>query len=293
MKIIVNEMPVDFQLEGENTAGSVLREVTNWLVTNNHVIDRVEVNGTVRELTDESWQSLSVEETEEIRIAASSRYQQQIEGLETLITYTGLLRRVMVEGNDDQVRAVIEELPWVVEGIQKIAPDLAGLLDEPLRGSSGDIPDVDTRHRLAARAGEMAILFENRQRELIDPEHEMALTLTVLDDVLPRFEDIPGALQSGREKEAMDTVTRFTEVASRLLRILPKVVEARPSLQEESVEDKPLGEAIAGIHDLLSELEEAFRNTDYVLVGDLLEYEVLPRFTALSETLARHITIPR
>jgi hypothetical protein len=293
VKIVVNEMPIDFQLEDEENAGSVVNGVTQWLVTNNHVIERVEINGIVREPEDATWRSLPLVETEEIRISARSQYERQIEKLETLISYAGLLRRVMMEGNDDQVRAVLEELPYVVEGITAIAPDLEGLLEEPLRETGSALPDEPTRRQLADRASELASLFENRQRELLDPEHEMALTLTVLDDLLPRFEEIPSELQSGQAQQAMATVARFTEVAGRVLRILPRVAEVRPALQSETVEGKPFNEAIGGINELLGELEEAFRNSDYVLVGDILEYEILPRFSALSSTVATHVSTPR
>lgn len=293
MKIIVNEMPIDFQLEGESDAGSVVDGVTKWLVTNNHVVEQVEINGTTRVPEDQAWRSLPLTDTEEIRISAHSLYERRIEKLETLISYTALLRRVMLEGNEEQIRAVLEELPYVVEGIAAIAPDLAGLLEEPLRETGSALPDQPTRRRLAERATELASLFENRQRELLDPEHEMALTLAILDDLLPRFEEIPGELQSGRTQEAMTTVARFTEVAGRVLRILPRVSEVRPALQNETVDGKPLEEAIGGINELLGELEEAFRADDYVLVGDILEYEILPRFSALSSTVATHVSTPR
>lgn len=293
MKIIVNEMPIEFELEGESTVGSVVEGVRKWLTTNSHVVDSMEIDGVAQDPTDETWHTLPIEQTEEVRISAHNLYQNQIEGLETLITYTALLRRVMLEGNDEQVRAVLEEMPYVIEGITRITPDLGGLLEEPLRDSIDSLPDKETRQRLAARAVELGVLFENRQRELLDPEHEMALTLTILNDLLPRFEEVPGELQAGQEKAAMDTITRFTEVAGRVLRILPRVVEARPALQTEIIDDQTLSDAIAGIRDLLGELEGAFRNTDYVLVGDLLEYEILPRFSSLSSTVERHLNNPR
>lgn len=293
MKIIVNDMPIDYQLEDETTAGSVVNGVKEWLTTNSHVVDQIQINGTVREESDQSWHPLPVEETEEIRIEAHSLYQKQIEGLETLLAYTGLYRRVMLDGSEEQILAVLEELPFVLDGIRNITPDLEGLLEEPLQGNRTEAPPRETRDKAAARAAELSLLLENRQRELLDPEHEMALTLAVLGEILPRFEEIPAELQAGQGKGAMETVTRFTEIAIRMLRILPRVVEARPALQSENVEDTPLADVIPAIHDLLLELENAFRNSDYVLVGDLLEYEVLPRFSALSTVLSRHITTPR
>lgn len=300
MKIIVNKMPVDFQLELEQTAGDVVQAVTDWLTTNGYTLDRVRVNG--RETTDlettapdaNDWREKPVHEVEEVDISASSMYQEQIERLETLISYVSLLRRVMLDGTDDQVKAVLEELPYVIEGIQRVTPDLAGLLEEPIQGlAAGAVPDPDHRHLVVARAEEVGRLLENRQREILDPEHEMALTLTVLDDLLPEFENIPEQLQTGQEKTAMATVARFSEIAGRLLRILPRVVQVRPELQTETIEGRTLTTAMTEIHDLLSELEGALRNSDFVLVGDLLEYEMLPRFSALSGSVGTHLRRPR
>ncbi|POR03969.1 hypothetical protein AU468_04705 [Alkalispirochaeta sphaeroplastigenens] len=289
MKIFINDVPLEFQLEEEESLGSVVDEITRWLAANSHNLDRLLVDGSPWDNDSPAWREQPVASVDRVDISASSRHEEQITRLETLGSYASLLRRVLTEGSDDQLRAVLEELPFVVEGIARITPDLAGLLEEPLGGIPQDLPDAETRARAAARAGEMANLFEHRQRELIDPEHEMGGTLAVLDALLPRFEEIPGELQTGQEKQALDTIARFTEVASRLLRLIPRIIDTHPALREELIEGEALTESLGTIQNFLAELEKAFRNTDYILVGDLLEYEMLPRFSAISSAVAKHM----
>ncbi|SIQ89013.1 hypothetical protein SAMN05920897_11755 [Alkalispirochaeta americana] len=293
MKIFINEMPLEFHLEEEETLGSVVDQLTQWLAANNHTMESLLVDGASWDDSNAAWREKPATSVEKVEITASNRYEEQIGKLETLTSYTTLLRRVLVEGSDDQLQAVLEELPFVVEGIARITPDLAGLLEEPLGGIPRELPDKETRQRAASRADEMASLFENRQRELIDPEHEMGRTLVVLDALLPLFEDIPGQLQTGEEKQALETIVRFTEIASRLLRLIPRIVESHPSLQEEQIEGEPLEEFLGTIQNFLVELEKAFQNADYILVGDLLEYEMLPRFSAISSAVAHHIDSTR
>ena len=135
----------------------------------------------------------------------------------------------------------------------------------------------------------MATLLEQRQRELLDPEHEMGSTIAALDVLLPTFEEIPGELQDGNLKKALETVSRFSELVARELRILPVLLVMKPDLQNELVDGVSLNEAIESLNGLFREMEGAFTNNDFVLIGDLLEYEMLPRFTELHSTVLRHI----
>lgn len=114
----------------------------------------------------------------------------------------------------------------------------------------------------------------------------MALTLAVMKEMIPRFREVPQQVQSGEERAAMNTVVQFTEGATRLLRILPHIMGTHGHLESLPVDGKALPDALDEIHHLLQELEQAFQNSDFVLVGDLMEYEMAPRFTAVVDTVA-------
>ena len=287
MNIRINGVEISFELEHETTAGQVFDGISEWLHRSGHRLERVALNNTTLDDVDGDWRNTPVGEVAELDIDAHSVREKQIKDLETILHYAELLQRVMRDGTAEQCAAVLDELPHVANGIRQNAPDLGGLIEEPFTNNDHNDPDV--RARGAQRAGEMATLIEGRQRELLDPEHEMWATLNALDAILPTFEDIPGEIQGGDRRRAMEMVARFSELVARELRILPILLETRPELEHETVDGLPINESLPSLNELFVELENAFTNGDYVLIGDLLEYEMLPRFTDLHTAMRKHI----
>ena len=288
MKILINDVPISFELENETRAGEIYDGVVQWLHGSGHHVEYTMVNGERVSDADTGWRDLEIATVDTIAVQAQSNHQSEVEQLETIITYVDLFRRVMTEGSDEQIGAVMEELPFVTGGIKRITPDLAGLLDEPTR--DGKLSEPTTRERAARRAAELAPLFEQRQRELLDPEHEMRATISAMQAVLPAFEEVPTQLQTGGQRQAMELVARFSELASRMLRIIPLLIEIRPSLHEAEVGETSLSNLIPTLNGLFLELESAMHERDLVLVGDLLEYELLPHFSNLNAMLTRQLT---
>lgn len=287
MNIRINGVPISFELEEEQTAGDVYDGVAQWLHSAGHSLERVVLNEKEIDESEGAWRSTPVASVETLDIEAKSIRERQIEDFETIIHYIELLRRVLSEGDESQRSAVLEELPHVTTGIERNAPDLAGLLEAPLR--DGDLSDQEARQTAINRATEIIQLLEGRQRELLDPDHEMRNTLDLLDSILPTFEDIPGQIQGGQRSHAMEVVARFSELVSRELRIIPLTLEIHPALKKEHVEDQPIEVALQQLNEFFIEMEGAFVNEDFVLLGDLLEYEMLPRFSALNATLRRYV----
>jgi hypothetical protein len=280
-------VPISFELENETTAGEVYDAIVAWLTSAGHRLEAVRLNREPISDLDGPWRTTSVTEVNDLDITAISFREKQVNDFETIIHYLELLQRVLREGTEEQRSAVLEELPHVERGIAANAPDLAGLLSDPL--TDADLTDEAIRQTAIRRAGELASLVERRERELLDPEHEMGATLSALDSILPAFEELPGEIQGGDRRKALEIVARFSELVSRELRILPILMELRPELRSETVDGSTIHESIPALNDLFRELEGAFTNEDYVLVGDLLEYEMLPRFTALHQALRLHL----
>ena len=67
----------------------------------------------------------------------------------------------------------------------------------------------------------------------------------------------------------------------------------RPELASAEVNGASLEQAMSTLTDLLRELESAMQNSDLVLVGDLMEYELLPQLTALTDAFGAILDTPR
>lgn len=283
MKITINDVPISFELENEQSLGEVADGIQHWLAGTGHRITEVSVNGTVQDLTTSRWHALELSEVETLSITANSVSQDAIDGLETLISYLSLLKRVMQEGTEEQIETVMQELPFVEEGIRRFVPDMADLLSE--YANAVDLSDRSARAKIAVRTGEIGTILESRQQELMEPERAIHAASTLMRDLIPRFLLVSQQVQSGSEREAMSTVARFSEVAGRIIRLLPRYLAIHPEVEEIHIDGVPFAEAVAGINQMLVELEEAFQRGDWVLVGDLMEYEMAPRF----ETIVDHI----
>jgi len=280
VEIKINDVPIDYSLENETTVGDVYAGIESWLRGNGHRILDILLDGT--SVTDDvrarTTQPISDVSTLEFRV--ESLRQKDIDDLETIRTYLGLLQRVLRSGSTEQMAPVLEELPYVLGGLRRLAPDLAGPLEEPLPGPVDDaaahaaaFTDI-SREGVATRAEELDRLLEQRQRELIDPDHEMRSVITVLTGLTDRLESVPVMLQSGAEKDALTTIGTFSETVSTFIRILPHVAVQHPELEIPA-------DLLPAINGFLSEIEDALSTSDMVLLGDLVEYEVVPRFREL------------
>jgi hypothetical protein len=273
VEILINGVPISFQLEREENAGDIVAGLESWLAAGGHAVQEVRIDGeivasaddaTSSSPTPEAWRDQEVARITSVEIVATSRYQEIIDQQETVINYCDLLRRVAGEGSDEQLVAIREELPHIEEGLSRIVPDLAGVISAV--GSDRD--------KLARRAGEISTILQQRQREYLDPVRELRQTIAALRQILPAFEQIPVQLQSGQEREALEMVAGFAELTGRLLRIVPIAATIRPEVPSpESAE--------SSLNGLLRELEGALESRDMVLVGDLMEYELLPLLTSL------------
>jgi hypothetical protein len=287
VNILINDVPISFELEQESNAGEVMDGLVRWLGGSGHRVERLEVNGELVPVEDAEapWRSLELSSVETLAVRAASVHQLEIEQLETVINYCDLLRRVAVEGSAEQFSDVLTEISHITTAIDRIAPSLSGMLEEPSSPAASQDPEV--RQRLSTRAGQVAQVLRQRQRELLDPEHELLQILGAIETILPAFEEVPVQLQSGREKQALELVARFAELAGRLLRVLPVATQVNPDLTKVTVQEKPLMESVAGLATLFGDLEGAMQRQDLVLVGDLMEYELLPYFSELSEAMRR------
>jgi hypothetical protein len=98
------------------------------------------------------------------------------------------------------------------------------------------------------------------KKEIIDSAVEY------IDKVLFGIEDIIEDFQSGREDKATRAMTQLVDGIQWLF----QAIDGTKDVQGNNSID------VSNTNPLLAQLIEAYENTDYVLLGDLLEYELTP-----------------
>ena len=275
MKIVVNDQELDVTLQDERTAGDVVDELKRWLAGSGMSIQRFHLdNVDVSEEHRDTWRAVRVEDIESLQVEAALPAERDPQSLVTLIEYFELLSRNLDHGTDSAVRDVLAEFGYLEKSVDRVLRVTGGVSEllHPIRelkqmlDEGEDLATSD--HRTRGRKAITTILsaLQSRLSEILRPEKELEITASLLAEQLPGVSETAILLPQGKDEEAMARIARFSDLVAKFTRL-------RPEADTESLLSQ------------LNELVEAFRAKDSVLIGDLLEYEIVP---AIEEAVADH-----
>jgi hypothetical protein len=280
MEILVNQEPLSYTLESEESLGDVIDGLARWLSNEQYAITAIDVDSRSLPIHDRSrWEEVEVGTVNRLSVEAFPLTHVQQTTLAALGEYCVLLQHAIDEQDVNALGELAEELPYVRNRLQEFFPALVSadpndkiLHDETLE--TGQLPHSDARVRLSTQLSSIAAIIESRLREFQNPARELGLTLGQLVACSAPLVEVPIQLQTGDESVAMGTVVRFTELLSRIIRLLPM-------LKESDLDTNLIGQFALDLTPFLGQLQEAFEVQDGVLIGDLLEYEIAPRLSQL------------
>ena len=99
--------------------------------------------------------------------------------------------------------------------------------------------------------------------------------LKLLKNAKQDITNVSVLLQTGKDREAMQAIINFSELTQSLLRIFSNVQLAK-ELSRIKFKNKSFEQFYGDFNKNLHELISAFEKKDFVLIGDLLEYEIAP-----------------
>ena len=128
-------------------------------------------------------------------------------------------------------------------------------------------------------------MFLERLHELTEPENSMKEVISFFSDQEPLLAEVPLKLQTGKDGEAINNVLKFIELFNKTNRILQSL--SWSGFNTALI--KPSGEGLKQFYDsinqILKEMIGAFERKDTVLLGDLVEYEIIPRMSIFYEAV--------
>ncbi len=276
MTITINGDNINYTLEGEKTAGDVLKGLSSWLEDSGMLVGGIKLDDKAVPLGDIEWRTRPVEEISSFTVEALSIREGRVHQLETARGFFILLKSAIEAGDGD----ALNELSEGFADLRRVLPHLLEEGPNPvilphIEASMEKMNNGETPEALAVEAAQMANLLEGRLKEAADPEAEAKSAAEALSSMAHSLDDVAVHLQTGKDKNAMETIIHLTELLQTFMRSLAWIGG---------------GEEIKKIADdmntILAELEEALKANDTVLIGDLLEYEIKPRLLGLPAGLA-------
>ncbi len=296
MRITVNGRPLAMEVKEGSSLGELLAGADDLIEKSGSVIVSLRVDG--EEVDADRFAEASARpcaSIAEIEIGAEDSADVRIRALETLLELLAIARSSASEDSPELKR----DWPGLRGGATDISDAFAGLFSSDelsfvklfaeLLEKSGDDPDRASRIEISAQADRLRSIFSERLAELRSPASEMRAAAALFGEKSSELGDLPVLLQTGKEGEAMKSVLYFIEIFNKVIRILPELRRAGIDTSSIRIEGRPLPEFYDSFNEVLRELIDGLEHKDAVLIGDLAEYEVLPRmksfFASMEEAL--------
>jgi len=298
MRLTINGEPVRFSLEHERTLGEVAAAAERWLAGAGFVAMALSADGEdLAGLPREQWCARPLEGIGELAIGARLAGELRLEHWRAAARVLETLADVLDDvGAGAAAAAADADSPEADAGAaigaagdaiavlrrSPAGPDAAAAaarLEAALAGATGAAArawPADRRATAAAMARELAATLAALVATAADPVRAVAEAAAPVARLVPALGEVAVQLQTGRDREAMATVTGLSDAIQRLL---PLVSLLAPDGERERL--------IVDLNATLRGLVAALEAKDTVLIGDLAEYEVAPRLAALLALLGR------
>jgi hypothetical protein len=264
MTLCINQVPVDFTLENEATLAELETSLRSWARSQGLTILSFLADGRAQGDEPRPLDGLSRVDVEVV--PAEDELQAR---LEVLTQYLDLVARA-AEVDQGTLTDLKAELGPVVQALENL-----GLEGEALKTAW---PDARALASVAEDLG-------RRLRVLPHPtSRDWVATLGRLEVAGPSLTELPDFFQKGRDQEAFD---RILVIFTDLMRL---GIEVESALSP-GVNRRGWDEFQSSLTPFLKEAEGAMETQDYVLLTDLLEYEIAPRISEIRPLLSSLINL--
>jgi hypothetical protein len=287
--IIVNGETLVLEAGSEGKLGEALARADDLLEKAGSVVVSLRIDG--RAVDADSYVSFAERPTADfarVDIEAEPASTIRIRTLETLQEVIQLsLQGARDEGPTDwkTLRQAAADIRDAFAGLFS-ADELSYVqLFADLLARTGDQIGTAERIEMAAQGERLLHIFAERLAELQSPVREMRKAAAFFEGPASELAELAGVVQTGKDDRAMKAVTYFIEIFNKVIRIIPELGRAGVEVGMLRIDGRSLPDFYSSFNVVLRQLTEAFEHKDAVLIGDLSEYEVLPRMRSFFATM--------
>ncbi len=291
MIITLNKDPLDLTLEKEKNLEELVSGLSDWLTGEGYEITGLVQDGMELDIYTDKWKETALDSIKMLDITAVPGHEKYITDLQTLYQYVTLLHDSIKKGNRSLTKDLLGEIPIITGSMDfffgkngKPSPESLRMKEFTDSYSPEETQDKSSNDSFINFLMTISVILQNRINEITSPFTELKNSSEALTRLLPKISEISVMLQTGNDKQAMDAVLRFIELSEKLIRIFHFLrFSTFIDITEKSIEKESFSDFYKEFNDILSELVGAFDINDSILIGDLMEYEVVPKVNRLLE----------
>jgi len=264
MTIRINQIAVDFTLETERTFAELTVALKAWAHGQHLAILGILADGKALGPEDQSL----LDSIGEIEVEAVPAGERDLARVAVIARFFSLLSHGWEHQDQSLISELHKEFASVREALFPLFSPLAPRLLAPLSVLDGPWTNQEA---LQEAARKLALEAECLRRELQDPFAALSETLETLDFSLVQLEALGGLFQKGFDRDGFNLILHLFTVFDDLGRRsgLVRKISGRDGQEWTDFTSE--------LQPFLKEAEAALASGDYILLTDLLEYEVTPR----------------
>jgi hypothetical protein len=271
MNIFINEKPAEIALDTEKTLADVMTGIELWISPTGNRIQRICVDD--RDIAGDALAeafALDIKDIGKLDVFIRSWRELAAEALGILHETCGFFGKAAFDERGPIFEAWRESA--AARFLQSDIPDVWGLANRAMSGEG-------------LLFSELALIVEERLREIVDPWQEINEAGSQVEMVAARMEEFPLDMQTGKDRRAAETVQLFSQIGEKLFRVFFIYKSEGLSMETFLIGDLPARVFIEEFNAALRELSLAYESRDTVLAGDIAEYELAPRLLTFFATL--------
>lgn len=281
MELFINDTPVGISPEKNDTVDILLRTVERQLESD-LIIASVVIDGKYVAHDDPKVLNLPVSDINKIELTVATRIEIGVALLDDAKNFITISFQELKNGSFSKKNEIMQSFAWIIESLDALRSALAfppadltilrAAVADALRFLDREI-SLDEALTLAEILEKMPEHFTLLQKKLLNQEEfvreNVIMQLQSTKNILP---DLATYFQTGKDLQALAELGTVIDT----LEMFARYSASQPAdLQAETF-------AVA-LKDLSSQLLEAFENKDYILIADLLEYELAEQIDAILE----------
>ena len=289
MDIRINDQNLDFTIEKNETLGDVVKDIEAWLDGSDLVLYSVKhEDQDLLSQPYEQWAKIPHGEVGTLNVMVKHTRELTVLNLRTILEYLAQLKQATAAGKGELLGELFSGFPALVESVRKHFPNpdatLQALFALFLHADAEEVLGWP-KEKMQQAVKLIDLVSGNvsfRLQELQDPRAALETLSGDVKICIEEISEISILLQTGKDRQAMDTMVRFSELSQSLVRLVASVLTDSADPEKKlTVGGMGLQDFYRDLNGILAELLEAFQANDSVLIGDLMEYEVAPRLEQL------------
>ena len=274
MKIMINGVNADIRPESEKTIGEVLCVLEKWLSESGFRLSGLNLDGQAINATMmENCFYRDINTVNTLDIITSSLLQLVAE------SYLNLIQDIYSynASDSDEKSAFADDWKESPQAcfLSEQSPEIYNLA---LKTFSSDDSGINMFRDIVLE----------RLKELQDPAAEFQKIESIVNNICLRLEELPLDFQTGKDAAAAETINTFSCISEKIFRIIN--ILGMKYQGELIINDLPIKSFIKEFDAVLLQMLSAYQQQDTVLAGDIAEYEIAPRLSALYVSVLKSIT---